>query len=36
MPKDDIRDHFEGTAGEYDRWKEKSAYYYRLLAGIYQ
>jgi SAM-dependent methyltransferase len=36
MPKNEVRDHFEGIAGEYDRWKEKSAYYYRLLAGIYQ
>ncbi len=36
MPKDDVRNHFEGIAGEYDRWKEKSAYYYRLLAGIYR
>lgn len=36
MPKDDIREHFEKIAGEYDRWKEKSAYYYRLLAGIYK
>ena len=36
MPKDDVRNHFEGIAGEYDRWKEKSAYYYRLLAEIYR
>lgn len=36
MPKDEIREHFEGIAGDYDRWKEKSAYYYRLLAGIYR
>ena len=36
MPKDNVREHFEGIAGEYDRWKEKSAYYYRLLAGIYR
>jgi 2-polyprenyl-3-methyl-5-hydroxy-6-metoxy-1,4-benzoquinol methylase len=36
MPKDDVREHFEKIAGEYDRWKEKSAYYYRLLAGIYR
>jgi ubiquinone/menaquinone biosynthesis C-methylase UbiE len=36
MPKDDVREHFEGIAGEYDRWKEKSAYYYRLLASIYR
>ena len=36
MPKDEVREHFEGIAGEYDRWKEKSAYYYWLLAGIYR
>jgi 2-polyprenyl-3-methyl-5-hydroxy-6-metoxy-1,4-benzoquinol methylase len=36
MPKADVREHFENIAGEYDRWKEKSAYYYRLLAGIYR
>jgi len=36
MPKDDVREHFEEIAGEYDRWKEKSPYYYRLLAGIYR
>lgn len=36
MPKDDVREHFEEIAGEYDRWKEKSSYYYALLAGIYR
>jgi ubiquinone/menaquinone biosynthesis C-methylase UbiE len=36
MPKDGIREHFDGIAAEYDRWKGKSAYYYRLLAGIYR
>jgi len=36
MPKSDVRTHFDEIAGEYDRWKEKSAFYYRLLAGIYQ
>jgi 2-polyprenyl-3-methyl-5-hydroxy-6-metoxy-1,4-benzoquinol methylase len=36
MAKDDVRNHFEGIAGDYDRWKEKSAYYYRLLAEIYR
>jgi len=36
MPKENVREHFEEIAGEYDRWKEKSAYYYRLLAGIYR
>jgi len=35
MPKDDVREHFENIAGEYDRWKQKSAYYSRLLSGIY-
>lgn len=36
MPKNDVRDHFDHVAGEYDRWKEKSDYYYRLLAEIYR
>ena len=36
MPKQEVREHFDGIAGEYDRWKEKSSYYYRLLAGIYR
>lgn len=36
MPKDDVRNHFDGIADDYDRWKEKSAYYYRLLADIYK
>jgi len=36
MPKEEVRAHFDGIAGEYDRWKEKSAYYYRLLAEIYR
>ncbi|MGZ9197179.1 MAG: class I SAM-dependent methyltransferase, partial [Candidatus Deferrimicrobiaceae bacterium] len=36
MPKDDIRTHFEKIAGDYDQWKEKSAYYYLLLAEIYR
>jgi len=36
MPKSDVRNHFERIAGEYDRWKEKSEYYYRLLGGIYR
>lgn len=35
-PRDNVRNHFEVIAGEYDRWKEKSAYYYRLLAEIYR
>jgi SAM-dependent methyltransferase len=36
MPKEEVRDHFDGIAEKYDRWKEKSAYYYRLLAEIYR
>lgn len=36
MAKEDVRNHFEGIAGDYDRWKGKSAFYYRLLAGIYR
>lgn len=34
MPKEEVRKHFEEIAGDYDRWKEKAAYYYELLAGI--
>ncbi len=36
MPKEEIRQHFETVAGDYDRWKEKSAYYYSLLTEIYR
>ena len=36
MPKNEVRAHFDKIAGEYDRWKEKSEYYYRLLAEIYR
>jgi SAM-dependent methyltransferase len=36
MPKEEIRQHFETVAGDYDRWKERSAYYYGLLAEIYR
>jgi SAM-dependent methyltransferase len=36
MPKEEIRQHFEAVAGDYDRWKEKSSYYYGLLAEIYR
>ena len=36
MGKDRVRQHFETIAGEYDRWKERSSYYYELLAGIYR
>lgn len=34
--KDNVRNHFEAISGEYDRWKEKSSYYYKLLAEIYR
>jgi ubiquinone/menaquinone biosynthesis C-methylase UbiE len=36
MPKEEIRRHFEKVAGDYDRWKEKSDYYYGLLTEIYR
>jgi SAM-dependent methyltransferase len=36
MPKEEIRRHFETVARDYDRWKEKSDYYYGLLADIYR
>jgi len=36
MPKEEVRKHFEEIAGDYDRWKERSSYYYELLAGIYR
>lgn len=36
MPKEDIRRHFDSIAGDYDAWKEKSSYYYELLAGIFR
>jgi SAM-dependent methyltransferase len=36
MAKEDIREHFEDIAADYDRWKEKSSYYYRLLSEIYR
>ncbi|OGP33116.1 MAG: hypothetical protein A2X88_09725 [Deltaproteobacteria bacterium GWC2_65_14] len=36
MTKETVRDHFEAIAGEYDRWKERSSYYYELLAGAYR
>jgi ubiquinone/menaquinone biosynthesis C-methylase UbiE len=36
MQKDRVRQHFETIAGEYDRWKERSSYYYELLSGIYR
>ena len=34
MPKEETRQHFDALAGDYDRWKEKSGYYYALLAEI--
>ncbi len=36
MSKEGITRHFEEVAGEYDRWKEKSAYYYGLLTEIFR
>jgi SAM-dependent methyltransferase len=36
VPKEEIREHFEAVAGDYDRWKEKSAYYYDLLTEVYR
>jgi ubiquinone/menaquinone biosynthesis C-methylase UbiE len=36
MGKDRVRQHFETIAGDYDRWKQRSSYYYELLAGIYR
>ncbi len=36
MPKEEVRQHFERIAGDYDRWKEKASYYYDLLAEIYR
>ena len=36
MPKNNVRNHFDHIAWEYDQWKGKSEYYYRLLAGIYR
>jgi SAM-dependent methyltransferase len=36
MRKEEIRRHFEAVASDYDRWKEKSSYYYGLLAEIYR
>jgi 2-polyprenyl-3-methyl-5-hydroxy-6-metoxy-1,4-benzoquinol methylase len=36
MTKEDVRIHFDQIAVEYDRWKEKSGYYYRLLGEIYR
>lgn len=36
MTKETVRDHFEAIAGEYDRWKERSSYYYSLLSEIYR
>lgn len=36
MEKERVREHFEGIAGAYDRWKERSSYYYALLADVYR
>ena len=36
MEKERVRHHFETIADNYDRWKEKSSYYYGLLAEIYR
>jgi ubiquinone/menaquinone biosynthesis C-methylase UbiE len=36
MGKETVREHFEGIAGEYDRWKKRSSYYYSLLSDIYR
>lgn len=36
MTKESVRDHFEAIAGEYDRWKMRSGYYYELLSGAYR
>jgi ubiquinone/menaquinone biosynthesis C-methylase UbiE len=36
MEKKRVRRHFDTIADEYDRWKEKSSYYYGLLANIYR
>lgn len=36
VSKDGITRHFEAVAAEYDRWKEKSAYYYGLLTEIFR
>jgi ubiquinone/menaquinone biosynthesis C-methylase UbiE len=36
MTKSKVRGHFEAIAGEYDRWKERSSYYYALLADVYK
>lgn len=36
MKKEGIRDHFEAIAGDYDRWKARSSYYYELLAETYR
>jgi len=36
MTKNNVRDHFEAIADDYDLWKERSSYYYELLAGAYR
>jgi ubiquinone/menaquinone biosynthesis C-methylase UbiE len=36
MTKETVRDHFDAIAGDYDRWKERSSYYYELLADAFR
>ncbi len=36
MTKETVRDHFEAIADGYDRWKERSSYYYEQLADAYR
>lgn len=36
MTKENVRDHFEAIADDYDRWKERSSYYYELLSRAYR
>ncbi len=36
MSKENVRDHFDSIAGDYDRWKERSSYYYELLGDAYR
>lgn len=36
MGTEEVRRHFDAIAADYDRWKEKSSYYYRLLAELHR
>lgn len=36
MRKETVRDHFDAIAADYDRWKERSSYYYEQLADAYR